>query len=402
MAQQECDDVKAMLKELGTLVPKIEALKKSIDSGEDIEEIKKTKEALERVLKKHGILRYSLKEWERRSKSIQRIDEIAEKLKKEENDTDLSIDELHAIHMAEVWETEYEIFNFKPILGDVGHNYCRYNNLKVCRKNRSREKQKEDYARIYGCKPEQVTSNLDNVFKKNSDIVVFIGEELDFTDQKLPETLKHVSGNLQSHDDNAKLPKKLEYVDGDLYLYSLKEIPAEGLELPKKIEGDLELRFLESAKGLVLPETIGGDLNLHSLKEIPTEGLELPKKIEGDLYLKSLTSAEGLVLPETIGGHLYLYSLTSAEGLVLPETIGGYLDLPSLKSAKGLVLPKTVGGSLNLRSLESAKGLEKINYAGIIGDIYLPKAFSDKDKEEVKKIKIEQAKKGINVNFEYL
>ena len=82
MAQQECKDVKAMLKELGTLAQQAEALKESIDSGKGIEEIKKTKEALQGILHKHGILRYNLKEWERRSKKIQRIDKIAEKLKK--------------------------------------------------------------------------------------------------------------------------------------------------------------------------------------------------------------------------------------------------------------------------------------------------------------------------------
>ncbi len=102
MDQQECKDVKAMLEELGTLVPKIEALKESIDSGEGIDVIKKTKEELQSVLHKHSMLRYNLKEWERRSKKIQRIDKIAEKLKKEGNDADLSVDELHALYKQEM------------------------------------------------------------------------------------------------------------------------------------------------------------------------------------------------------------------------------------------------------------------------------------------------------------
>ena len=290
---------------------------------------------LKKTLQDNSELRQNLKAWERRSKNIQRIDKIAEKLDKGGRNVDLSIDELHSIHMTEVWETEYGVFNFKPILDDAGDNYYRYSNLEVCRKNRSEEKQKEDHARIYGCRPEQITSKQDDVFEKNSNIVVFIGEELGFTDQKLPETLKHVSGNLQSDSKNAKLPKNLEYVGGHLVLDSL-----------------------ESAKGLVLPKTIGGDL--------------------------------------------YLYSLTSAEGLVLPKTIGGYLNLYSLESAKGLVLPEIVGEDLNLGSFTFTAGLEKLNYAGIMGNIYLKGSFSQLDKEEVKKIKIEQEKKGIDVTFEYL
>ncbi|MBT4941570.1 MAG: hypothetical protein HON29_00880 [Candidatus Magasanikbacteria bacterium] len=335
MTQQECKDVKAMLEEIDKSAPRFIELHKDLDSLDNLDEIGVLFLQLKKTLQDNSELRQNLKAWERRSKNIQRIDKIAEKLDKGGRNVDLSIDELHSIHMTEVWETEYGVFNFKPILDDAGDNYYRYSNLEVCRKNRSEEKQKEDHARIYGCRPEQITSKQDDVFEKNSNIVVFIGEELGFTDQKLPETLKHVSGNLQSDSKNAKLPKNLEYVGGHLVLDSL-----------------------ESAKGLVLPKTIGGDL--------------------------------------------YLYSLTSAEGLVLPKTIGGYLNLYSLESAKGLVLPEIVGEDLNLGSFTFTAGLEKLNYAGIMGNIYLKGSFSQLDKEEVKKIKIEQEKKGIDVTFEYL
>jgi len=54
-----------------------------------------------------------------------------------------------------------------------------------------------------------------------------------------------------------------------------------------------------------------GSLYLESLTS--AEGLTLPKKINGSLDLGRLTSAEGLTLPETINGRLYLGSLTSAE-----------------------------------------------------------------------------------------
>ena len=393
MNQKEaCAEVKTMLEEMQKISPKLKDL---VDSEGNLEEIKQTLEELQSVLKKHGMLRCNLKEWERRSKNIQRIDEIAEKLKKEGNDADLSVDELHAIHMTEVWEAEYGVFNFKPILDDAEDNHYRYSNLEVCRKNRSEEKQKEDHARIYGCSPEQITSKQDDVFEKNSNIVVFIGEELDFTDQKLPETLKHVSCDLQSASKNAKLPKNLEYVGGYLDLDSLES--AKGLELPETVGGSLYLYSLTSAEGLVLPETISGELNLYSLTS--AEGLVLPETVGGDLNLRSLESAKGLVLPKTVGGEFFLSSLTSAEGLVLPKTVGGDLYLRSLESAKGLVLPETLGGDLWLTSLTSAEGLESLDYTGVRGIVWPPKAFSDKDKEKVEEIKVEQEKKGINVTF---
>ena len=65
---------------------------------------------------------------------------------------------------------------------------------------------------------------------------------------------------------------------------------AEGLKLPKTIQGYLDLDRLESAEGLQLPETVQGDLDLSSLQSI--KDLQLPKTIQGDLYLSGLESAE--------------------------------------------------------------------------------------------------------------
>ena len=129
----------------------------------------------------------------------------------------------------------------------------------------------------------------------------------------------------------------------------------EGLVLPKEIGGHLNLKGLTSAKDLVLPEKIGGYLDLSGLKN--AEGLVLPKEIDESLYLNSLTNAEGLVLPKEIDESLYLNSLTNAEGLALPEKIGGSLYLSGLTSADGLTLPKEIGGFLDLSGLTSANGL---------------------------------------------
>ncbi len=120
----------------------------------------------------------------------------------------------------------------------------------------------------------------------------------------------------------------------------------------EKVEGNIDLNSLTSAKGLILPTSIGWNLDLSSLTS--AEGLTLPISIGGYLNLRGLTSAEGLILPTSINGGLYLNSLTSAEGLILSTSIGGYLDLRSLTSAEGLTLPTSITGSLYLDGLTSA------------------------------------------------
>lgn len=160
------------------------------------------------------------------------------------------------------------------------------------------------------------------------------------------------------------------YHYGDLNLRNLTS--AEGLVLPEKINGSLALSNLTSAKGLVLPKEVNGDLHLGGL--ISAEGLVLSEKINGDLYLSSLTSAEGLVLPTEINCGLDLSGLTTAEGLVLPEKINRSLYLDGLTSAEGLVLPREIHGSLGLDGLTSAAGLvlpKEIN-----GDLYLRRLTS--------------------------
>jgi hypothetical protein len=138
---------------------------------------------------------------------------------------------------------------------------------------------------------------------------------------------------------------------GYLDLRSLQS--AEGLKLPETVNGYLYLSDLQSAEGLKLPETMNGSLYLSSLQS--AKGLKLPETMNGGLLLSSLQSAKGLKLPETMNGSLYLSSLQSAEGLKLPETMNGGLLLSSLQSAKGLKLPETMNGSLYLSDLQSAE-----------------------------------------------
>lgn len=179
-----------------------------------------------------------------------------------------------------------------------------------------------------------------------------------------------------------------EKMEGDLNLRFITN--AKGIVFPKEVEGNLVLSFLESAEDVVLPKKVGKVLDLSRLKTtkglvLPEEigeyldlayvtsaiGLKFPEKINYTLYLDGLTTTEGLVLPKEINGSLYLDRLENAKGLVLPEKISGDLSMEGLTSAKDLVLPKEIGNSLILN------GLENVDYLDLshskIGDLVLSK-----------------------------
>ena len=135
---------------------------------------------------------------------------------------------------------------------------------------------------------------------------------------------------------------------------------------------------LHSAEGLELPERVDGWLDLNGLTTV--EGLKLPKHVGAGLDLRGLTTAEGLEFPEHMGGWLDLAGLTTARGLKLPKRVGGDLDLKGLTTAEGLEFPEYVGGWLDLRGLTTSRGLKLPEH--VSGDIYfwwsLPKSEYDR------------------------
>ena len=156
-----------------------------------------------------------------------------------------------------------------------------------------------------------------------------------------------------SHEEWLNNPEKFKALSGNIYLRPLTS--AEGLVLPQYVGGNIDLSYLASADGLVLPQYVGGSIVLDSLTS--ADGLALPQHVGRDIVLYSLTSAEGLVLPQHVGGYIDLSHLTNADGLVLPQYVGSSINLSSLTSADGLVLPQYVGYDIDLRSLTSADGL---------------------------------------------
>ena len=85
------------------------------------------------------------------------------------------------------------------------------------------------------------------------------------------------------------------------------------------------------------------------------EGLELPERVDGWLDLSGLTTVEGLKLPKRVGGDLDLKGLTTAEGLEFPEYVGGWLDLRGLTTSRGLKLPEHVSGDIYFWSLPKSE-----------------------------------------------
>ena len=168
-----------------------------------------------------------------------------------------------------------------------------------------------------------------------------------------------------SHEEWLNNPEKFKALSGNIYLRPLTS--ADGLVLPQYVGGNIDLSYLASAEGLVLPQYVGGSIVLDSLTS--AEGLALPQHVGRDIVLYSLTSADGLVLPQHVGGYIDLSHLTNADGLVLPQYVGSSINLSSLTSADGLVFPQYVGYDIDLRSLTSADGLVLPQHVG--GDIEL-------------------------------
>ena len=63
------------------------------------------------------------------------------------------------------------------------------------------------------------------------------------------------------------------------------------------------------------------------IKEVKSTGV-----YKGDLNLSYLKSGKGIILPQSIGGYLELSALTTAKGLVLPKKIGEGLYLYGLSN----------------------------------------------------------------------
>jgi hypothetical protein len=116
-------------------------------------------------------------------------------------------------------------------------------------------------------------------------------------------------------------------IEGNLDLGDFKTLPPFPTHI-EEITGRLSLRSLESAKHLVLPDSLQ-ELSLNSLKS--AEHLVLPDSLQW-LYLYSLTSADHLALPDSVRW-LHLNALTSTEHLVLPDSVH-VLSLGSLTSAE--------------------------------------------------------------------
>ena len=201
---------------------------------------------------------------------------------------------------------------------------------------------KEDLAKVFNCKPEQISNNRDDVLA-GKEFLYFYGDlNLDNLTSiegiKLPQ---NIVGSLSL--SGLTSVKKLVFprtIKECLILDNL--ISAEGLILPKSIGDYLDLSKLTSIKNSILPKSVGGSLDLNSLILIDNQDLVLPEVIRGNLLLSNLRYAYNLVLPEFIGHDLFLSHLNCAINLTLPRTIGGLLLLnhSKLESTEGLIIPK--------------------------------------------------------------
>lgn len=386
MAQEECRDVKKMLKAMQNL--KLEEFKTLIESGGDIENIRERKRNIEQVFNTSSFLRLKLKRWEKVAKKTQRIQEIKKKINGDRITKDTPINDLHIIYN-NIWG----VTGFKEGEGPFSLDTT-YRNFPIDIHNF-----KEDISRLTGFTEDQISSYTETKNKNFLENTILKGK------------IKYHYGNLSPERiDEDKEITCPEIVNGDL---QLQVTSAKTLTLPKIIHGDLLLLYLLSTEKLVLPETVNGSLRMPSLTEI--NGLEFPKTIHGKLTLNGLDSAHNIVFPQdgvnglisldklrtahnvqfpkTLIGSIYLFSLEKATNMTLPETIIGSIATWELKSAKGVTFPKTIDGDLILLGLTTTDGL-------VLPDIVTGKVLVDRNKfSEEDLVTMEQKYSHLNIEY---
>ncbi len=124
---------------------------------------------------------------------------------------------------------------------------------------------------------------------------------------------------------------------------------AEGLELPERVDGWLDLSGLTTVEGLKLPNHVGGGLDLKGL--ITAEGLEFPEYVGGWLDLRGLTTSRGLKLPEVVVGDIYFWSLPKSEYARLshgPPELGGEVRFEPLVDEDRMTIIRLRGGHIQV------------------------------------------------------
>ena len=156
---------------------------------------------------------------------------------------------------------------------------------------------------------------------------------------------------------NAEGLNHLQYIGNYAFFASLKS--AKGLNNLKYIGEDANFSSLINAQGLDSLQNIVGGSDFSSLPG--AKGLNNLKNIGEHAGFSNLISAKGLDSLENIGGIAYFPKLITADGLENLRHIGGYADFGSLINAESLYNLKYIGRRFDFRSLTSTKGLENIN-----------------------------------------
>ena len=125
---------------------------------------------------------------------------------------------------------------------------------------------------------------------------------------------------------------------------------AEGLGLPERVDGWLDLSGLTTVEGLKLPRHVGGGLDLRCLRT--AEGLEFPEYVGGWIDLRGLTTSRGLKLPEVVFGDIYFWSLPKSEYARLshgPPELGGEVRFEPLVDEDRMTMIRLRGGRRTFR-----------------------------------------------------
>ncbi len=238
---------------------------------------------------------YNSEAFKQIGEDLKRITEIDQKNK---NNIPLSIEDLRFIY-----EIEKDIKSFTFYKDERIEKIIATRNIK------------EDLAKVFNCKPEQISTNMKEFGEK--DIVAYYGNI--FYEKENPRTMPSaIIGNVYL-EDNIKVKgfENVELITGSLVARCL--LSAENFQSLRQINRNLDGTNMISTLGFENLQKIGGKVKLSNLEYL--DGLDSLRDT-GDLNIRNAKTSNGLENLEIVRGNLdisNMIDLSRLENLKLVE-----------------------------------------------------------------------------------
>ena len=195
-----------------------------------------------------------------------------------------------------------------------------------------------DYAKIFDCTPEEITSDLKELYNNPDKHVV-------------------VLGTLRGEEKSVNYPR-LKYVSGWINYHELTD--ANGLNSLLGVGDSVFLSKLETADGLNNLISIGGSAIFENL--INADQLKNLRTVKGGLSIKNVSKTNGLLNLEFVGKNLSCDNLNWYNTMKKLRYIGGELCNLSKKNLSELISLEYIGGYIELDGISAMEAYTEVEH----------------------------------------